>query len=109
MTARTWDADFLSDRPALVWTLLDVMQTHVGVRWGMLAEHVADTLRADLSIPGDVKSVHDGTDGDCDGCSPSWGRTHRPDEWKGYKDGGKCYLSTAELLRRWGPVTEVPS
>lgn len=57
--------------------------------------------------PDAVTGVHDGTDGDCDGCSPSWGRTYQS-QWKGYKDGGKVYLEWAELVRRWGPVTEVP-
>lgn len=57
-------------------------------------------------IPTEVLSVTDGTEDDCDGCSPTWGRTYTPGEWKGYKDGGKCYVSESELLRRWGPVTE---
>lgn len=55
--------------------------------------------------PVGVGGVDDDTDGDCDGCSPHWGRTYQG-EWKGYKDGGKVYLDWAELVRRWGPVTE---
>lgn len=70
-----------------------------------LLARLADSLGVS-SIPADVLAVDDGTDGDCEGCSSSWGRTH-DGQWKGYKDGGKCYLDEAELLRRWGPVTEV--
>lgn len=39
--------------------------------------------------------------------SAAWGRVVGSEgrEWKGYKNGGKVYLSWPELLRRWGPVT----
>lgn len=37
------------------------------------------------------------------GDQAEWHRTGGGD-WKGYKDGGKTYLSWAELVRRWGPV-----
>lgn len=43
-----------------------------------------------------------GNDSDED---PEWHRTMDGD-WKGYKDGGKEYLSWPELVRRWGPLTE---
>jgi hypothetical protein len=43
---------------------------------------------------------------DYDHGSSHWGRTSGG-EWKGYKDGGKVYLSWAELTRRWGPLTRV--
>lgn len=56
--------------------------------------------------PDGVGSVDDGTDSDSNEASSSWGRTFHG-EWKGYKDGGKIYLDWAELVRRWGPVTEV--
>ncbi len=60
----------------------------------------------DPEPPPDVIGVRDYTDGDCDGCSPHWGRTvNDPGTWKGYKDGGKVYLSWADLTRHWGPVT----
>ena len=58
--------------------------------------------------PESVTGLRDYTDGDCDDCSPYWGRTYSG-EWKGYKDGGKVYLDWAELVRRWGPLTEGPA
>ncbi|GAB3251516.1 hypothetical protein [Kineosporia babensis] len=54
--------------------------------------------------PEGVTGLVDETDG-CDGCSPHWGKTDSG-EYKGYKDGGKVYLSWAELVRRWGPLKE---
>ena len=56
----------------------------------------------DPEPPADVLAVNDGTDNDGED-SPSWGRTYDGD-WKGYKNGGKVYLSWSELVRRWGPV-----
>lgn len=38
---------------------------------------------------------------------PEWHLTVRGSEWKGYKGGFKAYLDWPELVRRWGPVTEV--
>jgi hypothetical protein len=38
--------------------------------------------------------------------SDRWGRTQHG--WKGYKNGSKVYLDWPELVRRWGPVTELP-
>lgn len=56
--------------------------------------------------PEGVQAVRDYT-ADCwdsgDPNSPDWGRTY-DGEWKGSKDGS-IYLSWAELVRRWGPVT----
>ncbi len=52
----------------------------------------------------DVIVVLDGTDSDGED-NPDWGRTYDGD-WKGYKNGGKVYLDWAELVRRWGPVSE---
>ncbi len=57
--------------------------------------------------PEDVSVVLDGTDSDGED-NPDWGRTYDSD-WKGYKNGGKVYLDWAELVRRWGPVSEKPS
>lgn len=65
---------------------------------------MSETYDVGDDVPADVTGLIDYTDGDCDDCTPRWGRTG-PDEWKGHKDGGKAYLSTAELLRRWGPLT----
>jgi hypothetical protein len=53
--------------------------------------------------PEGVNAVVDDSDPDGDD-SPRWGRTVRDGDWKGYKNGGKVYLSWAELVRRWGPV-----
>lgn len=55
--------------------------------------------------PEGVLAVTDGTDTDGED-SDTWGHTHSG-EWKGYKNGGKIYLDWPELVRRWGPVTEV--
>lgn len=56
--------------------------------------------------PEGVTAVYDCTLGDDDGGdSWEWGRTYDGD-WKGYKNGGKVYLTWADLVRRWGPVTE---
>ncbi len=62
--------------------------------------------------PDGVTAVHDHTHtpwdhGDWDRDSSRWGRTVNG-EWKGYKNGGKAYLDWAELVRRWGPVVEIP-
>lgn len=38
--------------------------------------------------------------------SPRWGRTVNG-EWKGYQDG-KTYCPWPELVRRFGPVSDVP-
>ncbi|TFD58056.1 hypothetical protein E3T43_07365 [Cryobacterium sp. Hh7] len=58
------------------------------------------------SEPEGVISVCE-SDGDTDGeDSICWGRTHDGD-WKGYKNGGKVYLSWDELTRRWGPIAEM--
>lgn len=47
---------------------------------------------------------------DDEDCRPiHFGRTYSDDEWKGYDRGGKVYLSWAELVRRYGPITEVSS
>lgn len=47
---------------------------------------------------------------DDEDCRPiRFGRTYSDDEWKGYDRGGKVYLSWAELVRRYGPITEVSS
>ena len=54
----------------------------------------------------DAVTDYSDDDGECD--SARWGRT-TSGEWKGYKNGGKVYLSWAELVRRWGPVTAVQS
>jgi hypothetical protein len=67
----------------------------------------------DPEPPADVIGVKDDIADDYEyasGDSPHWGRVTGPmaGHWKGYKDGGKRYLEWPELLRRWGPVTEVP-
>lgn len=54
-----------------------------------------------------ITAVIAGFGEDDDGQPLRFGRTYAEDEWKGYVFGGKCYLSWAELLRRFGPVTEV--
>lgn len=38
-----------------------------------------------------------------------FGRKVDPDLWKGYDRGEKIYLSWIELVRRYGPITEVSS
>lgn len=78
----------------------------------VVAGAVADRIRAALAAhtdyaqpepPEGVNSVTDETEGDGED-SNQWGRTF-DGEWKGYKDGGKCYLGWDELVRRWGPIT----
>lgn len=57
--------------------------------------------------PEGVFAVRDYTDYP-DGKDPGavWMRTYSG-QWKGYKDDDKAYLEWADLVRRWGPVTEV--
>ena len=56
--------------------------------------------------PADVEEVFDDIGDDYGSNSPRWGRTHSG-EWKGYQDG-KTYLSWADLVRRFGPVSDAP-
>lgn len=57
--------------------------------------------------PAGVTAVDDNTCEPDDPDSGLWGRTVNGQEWKGYKNGFKVYLSWDELVRRWGPVFEV--
>lgn len=59
--------------------------------------------------PGDVRVLTDDTDSDGDDSSDVWSLTTHDEpgmRWKGYKDGGKVYVSWDELTRRWGPLRE---
>ena len=53
--------------------------------------------------PHEIVILTDSTE-QTDESSPAWARTFDGD-WKGYKDGGKVYLSWEELTRRYGPLT----
>lgn len=59
--------------------------------------------------PQDVIAVEDYAECDpvWDDDTSRWGRTPGG-EWKGYKNGGKVYLSWDELTRHWGRLTEIP-
>lgn len=80
---------------------------------GTAREHAVADIRTwdigDPEPPDDVIGVSDYTAPDSDTSydpdAPTWGRTAQHG-WKGYKNGGKTYLDWAELVRRWGPVTE---
>ena len=41
-----------------------------------------------------------------EGWHPYWSRIEH-NVWKGYTDGGKTYLTWDELVRRYGPLSEV--
>ena len=58
--------------------------------------------------PDGVTSVRDLFADEYDDDSPYWGRCigSSAGQWKGYKNGGKVYLTWDELVRRWGPVVE---
>lgn len=97
-----------------LWEVPSIKAHYMAIaRAALTAADAVDPLRGDgviiIELPeepmGDVVLDHTFSPfGNVSDDSPEWHRTTSRG-WKGYKDGGKEYLSWPELVRRWGPLT----
>jgi hypothetical protein len=98
-----------------LWEVPSIKAHYMAIaRAALTAADVVDPLRGDgviiVEIPeepagGVVNDYTFSPFGRGEEDSPEWHRTMDGQEWKGYKGGGKDYLSWPELVRRWGPLT----